>query len=106
MCIVIVGLFNKDFPGGSAVKNLPAMQDPPADLGLIPGSGRSPGGGTGNPLQYSCLEDHMDGRAWQAIVHGVAELDTTEGFHFNITIATDISDCGSGDVLNSLCSCI
>ena len=103
MCIVIVGSFNKDFPGGSDSKASACNAEDP---GLIPGSGRSPGVGTGNPLQYSCLEDPMDGRAWQAKVHGVAELDTTEGFHFNITIATDISDCGSGDVLNSLCSCI
>ena len=43
------------------------------DLGSIPGLGRSPGEGHGNPLQYSCLESPMDGGAWQAIVHGVAK---------------------------------
>ena len=43
------------------------------DLGLIPGWGRSPGEGNGNPLQYSCLENPMDGGAWGAIVHGVAK---------------------------------
>ena len=44
------------------------------DLGSIPESGRSPGEGNGNPLQYSCLENPMDGRgAWWAIVHGVAK---------------------------------
>ena len=43
------------------------------DLGLISGSGRSPGGGNGNPLQYSCLENPMDGGAWWATVHGVAK---------------------------------
>ena len=43
------------------------------DLGLIPGSGRSPGEGNGNPLQYSCLENSMDGGAWWATVHGVAK---------------------------------
>ena len=53
-------------------------------LGLIPGSERSPGEENGNPLQYSCLENPMDGRAWWATVHGVAkswtfaQLDTTE----------------------------
>ena len=46
------------------------------DPGLTPGSGRSPGEGNGNPLQYSCLENPMDGGAWRAIVHGVAESDT------------------------------
>ena len=46
------------------------------DSGLIPGSGRSPGGGNGNPLQYSCLENPMDRGAWQAIVHGVAKNQT------------------------------
>ena len=47
------------FTGGSQVKNLPAMQN----LSSIPGSGRSPGGGRGYPLQYTCLENSMDGRA-------------------------------------------
>ena len=46
------------------------------DLGLIPGSGRSPGEENGNPLQYSCLENPMDRGAWQAIVHGVAKSQT------------------------------
>ena len=44
------------------------------DPGLIPGLGRSPGGGHGNPLQYSCLGNPMDRRAWQATVHGVATV--------------------------------
>ena len=46
------------------------------DTGLIPGSGRSPGGGHGDPLQYSCLENPMDRGAWQATVHGVAKSQT------------------------------
>ena len=58
------------------VKNLLANA---GDVGLIPGSGRSPGGEHGNPLQYACLENPMDRGAWWATVHRVAELDTTEG---------------------------
>ena len=46
------------------------------DLGLIPGSGKSPGEGNGNPLQYSCLGNHMDRGAWRATVHGVAKSRT------------------------------
>ena len=53
------------FTGRSVVKNLPADA---GDMGLIPESGRSPGGGNGNPIQYSCLENPMDRGAWQAIV--------------------------------------
>ena len=52
------------------VKNLPPMRE---GLGLIPELGRPPGGGHGNPLQYSCLENPMDRRAWWAVVHGVAK---------------------------------
>ena len=47
-------------------------------MGLIPGSGRPPGGGNGNPLQYSCLENPMDRGAWRTAVHVAAESDTTE----------------------------
>ena len=59
-----------------AVKNLPAEAGDARDAGLIPRSGRSPGGGHGNPLQYSCLEDPMDRRAGQATVHGFANSRT------------------------------
>ena len=55
------------FPGGSEVK---ASAYNEGDLGLICGSGRSPGEGNGNPLQYSCLEYPMEGGAWWATVHG------------------------------------
>ena len=54
------------------------MQEMLRDVGLIPGSGRSPAGGNGTPLQYACLKNPMDKRVWQATVHGVAELDMTE----------------------------
>ena len=63
-----------------SVKNLPAMQvrflgreESTRIPGLIPGSGRSPGEGNGNPLQYSCLRNPMDRGAWWAIVHGVTK---------------------------------
>ena len=59
-----------------AVKNLPAKARDLRDIGLIPGSGRAPGGGHGNPLQYSCLENPMDRGAWWATVHGVANSQT------------------------------
>ena len=55
------------------VKNLPANAGDAKDVGLIPGSGRSPGVGNGNPLQYSCLENSMDRGAWWATVHGAAK---------------------------------
>ena len=51
------------------------------DLGSIPALGRSPGEGNGNPLQYSCLENPMDGGAWEATVHGMVESDMTERRH-------------------------
>ena len=58
------------FPGGSVVKIPPANA---GDVGSIPGWGRSPGGGHGNPLQYSCMENPMDRGAWWATVHRVAK---------------------------------
>ena len=54
------------------VKDLPANAGDITDVGLIPGLGKSSGGGHGNPLQYSCLENPMDREAWQATVHRVA----------------------------------
>ena len=72
------------FPGGSEVK---ASACNAGDLGSIPGSGRSPGEGNGNPLQYSCLENPMDGGAWWATVHGVAKSQTQlSNFTFTFTM--------------------
>ena len=65
-------------PGDSVVKNPPANAGDTGDSGSIPGLGRSPGEGNGNPPQCSCLGNPVDRGAWQAIVHGVAkELDMT-----------------------------
>ena len=61
------------FPGGIVLKNPPVNA---GDVGLIPGLGRSPGGGHGNQLQYSCLEKPMARAAWQAMVHSVAKSQT------------------------------
>ena len=62
-----------DFPGGAVVKNLPANAGDITDMSSSPGSGRSPGKGRGNPLQYSHLENPMDRGAWLATVHRVAK---------------------------------
>ena len=62
-------------PGGSDGKEYACNA---RDLGSIPGSEKSRGEGNGNPPQYSCLENSVDRGAWQAVVHRVAELDTTE----------------------------
>ena len=62
-----------DFPDGTMVKNPPANA---GDMGLIPGSGRSPGDGSGNPLQYSYLENSIKREAWQYTVHGAARSRT------------------------------
>ena len=55
------------------VKNPPSNVRDIRDAGSIPGSGRFPGGGNGNPLQYSCLENPLDSGDWRATIHGVAE---------------------------------
>ena len=55
------------------VKNLPANAEDVRDMGSIPGSGRFPGEGNGNPLQYPCLENFIDRGTWQTTVHGVAK---------------------------------
>ena len=72
-------------PFGTGTSLVPLVKSPPAttgDAGSIPGSGRSPGEGNGNPLQYSCLENSIDKGDWWATGHRVTkELDTTEHAH-------------------------
>ena len=63
----------KGFPGTAVVNNLPADVGNARDVGLIPGSERSPGEGNGNPLHYSCLENSMNRGVWWATVHGVVK---------------------------------
>ena len=79
------------------VKNLLANAEDTRDLGLISGLRRSPGGGNGKPLHYSCWENSMDRRAWWATVHGVVKTQTRLSTH---TCDTGTEDCFS---LKSLC---
>ena len=67
---------SEGFPGGASRKNLPASGGDIRDKDLIPGSGRSPEGGHGNPLENSCLKNPMDRGVWQATVHRVAQSQT------------------------------
>ena len=64
------------FRGGSGVKSPSVNAGDAGERGSIPGLGRSFGEGNGNPLQYSCLENSMDGGVWRAIVHGVSKSRT------------------------------
>ena len=66
--------YSRSFPGGSVVKTVAANT---GDVGSVPGSGRSPGEGNANPLQYFCLENPINRGAWQATVHGVAKESDT-----------------------------
>ena len=71
------------FPGGPDGKEFACNVRATGDPGSVPGLGRSPGEGNGNPLEYSCLENPMDRGAWQATVHGVAMSQTRlSNFHF------------------------
>ena len=85
----------KCFPGGSDSKESACNA---GDLGLIPELGRSPGDRHGNPLQYSCLENPMERRAWQATVHGVTkELEMTE----HLSTHTRIKEITNENLLRS-----
>ena len=75
------------------VKNPPANARDIRDMGLIPGSGRSPGAGNGNPLQYSCLENPMDRGAWRAAVYGVAQSQTLATTHALMSCKNSLYVC-------------
>ena len=74
--VISTGSASIRLPDGSVVKPPPASAGDTRDTGLIPGSGRSLGGGNGHPLQYSCLENSVDKGAWQGTVHGAAKSRT------------------------------
>ena len=80
MKIYYLPISSRGFPGGSVIKNMPASAGDTRDASLIPGAGRSPGGGNDNPLQYPCLENPKD-RAWRATVHGVTKSWTQPSIH-------------------------
>ena len=71
-----IAMYNSGLPGGSVGKEPACNAGDGRDTGSIPGSGRSPGGGHGNPLQYPSLENPMDRGAWQATVHVVTKSQT------------------------------
>ena len=73
---IMSNVYTGSFPDSSVVKNPPASAGDARDPGSIPGSGRSSGEGNGKPLQYSHLENPMDGGAWWATVHGIAKSQT------------------------------
>ena len=108
--IVVYTLF-RGFLGGSVVKSPPANAENAGDTGSIPRWGRSPEGRNGNPLQYSCLENPMDGGAWWAAVHGVTKRWIQLSEHactlFNFTLSYcfefrflngEESACSAGDL--------
>ena len=70
---IMICVYKYGIPGGAVAKNSPANKGDARDTGLIPGSGRSPGVENGNPLQYSCLENHMDRREWRSTAQGITQ---------------------------------
>ena len=74
-------------PCGAVVENPFASAKDVRDVGSVPGLGRSPGAGNGNPLQYSCLDNFMDRGAWQAVVHGITKSQTwLSDEHYTFTL--------------------
>ena len=83
LLICIVTMYNNGLPKWCSGKESTCQA---GDTGLIPESGRSSGEGNGKPLQYSCLENPMDGGAWQATVHGVAKSQTRLSDSFSLSV--------------------
>ena len=80
------------FPGGTMVENPPANAGDATDVGPITGLASSPGGGHGNPLQYSCLRNPMDRGTWQATDHGVAKSRIRLSTHTQTQLVRDSGD--------------
>ena len=89
------------FVRASLVAQVKASASNEGDLGSIPGSGRSPGEGNGNPLQYSCLENPMDGGAWWATVHRVAKSQTLLSNLTNLKVKKDYESTHKNDLFFS-----
>ena len=81
------------FPGGTVIKNPPANAEDTGDPSSTLGSGRSPGEGNANPLQYSCLGNPMDRGAWRATVHGVAKSQTRLSVTYSTAPGTVCAVC-------------
>ena len=81
------------------VKNLPTNAGDIKDVGSIPGLGRFPGEGNGNPLQYFCQENPMDREAWQATVHGVASSQTQLSDEAQVSVITTVATPLSNNML-------
>ena len=88
-CLIFYRDNSLGFPGTSDSKG---SAHNAGDQGSIPGLGRSPGEGNGNPLQCSCLENSMDGGAWWATVHGITKSRTRQRIHFQFTVSKVQSD--------------
>jgi len=90
------------FPGGRVVKNPLGNA---RDVGSIPELGRSPGTGNGKPLQYSCLENSLDRRAWWATVHGVTKTRTRLSTHTIAYVTYSVTNKNKAEAIRNLKEC-